>query len=167
MSNGFIRINVLALIWTSRLMKQVLYPLFDEDFVIDFATISKREFTLNIDWTSAEVKTNVCARRAQKPSLLGLCRAAAKRLLKTNVCARREQKPSLLGLCRAAAKGAFIWTFVQGESRSQVYLDYAEPPPIFVQASAEPNLFGLCRAQPKMSRKRLLKTNIWRHLILI
>ena len=56
--------------------------------------------------------------------------------------------------------------------------------PIFVQASAEPNdcvkpneqnrvysnfamasnrtfknLFGLCRAQPKMSRKRLLKTN--------
>ena len=51
-------------------------------------------------------------------------------------------------------------TFVQGESRSQVYLDYAEPPPIFVQASAEPNLFGLCRAQPKMSRKRLLKTNI-------
>ena len=25
---------------------------------------------------------------------------------------------------------------VQGESRSQVYLDYAEPPPIFVQASA-------------------------------
>ncbi len=49
MSNGFIRINVLALIWTSRLMKQVLYPLFDEDFVIDFATISKREFTLNID----------------------------------------------------------------------------------------------------------------------
>ena len=27
-------------------------------------------------------------------------------------------------------------TFVQGESRSQVYLDYAEPPPIFVQASA-------------------------------
>ena len=44
-------------------------------------------------------------------------------------------------------------TFVQGESRSQVYLDYAEPPPIFVQASAEPNLFGLCRAQPKMSRK--------------
>ena len=28
---------------------------------------------------------NVCARRAQKPSLLGLCRAAAKRLLKTNI----------------------------------------------------------------------------------
>ena len=27
-----------------------------------------------------------------------------------NVCARREQKPRLLGLCRAAAKGAFIWT---------------------------------------------------------
>ena len=26
-----------------------------------------------------------------------------KRLLKTNVCARREQKPSLLGLCRADA----------------------------------------------------------------
>ena len=25
---------------------------------------------------------------------------------------------------------------MQGESRSQVYLDYAEPPPIFVQASA-------------------------------
>ena len=46
---------------------------------------------------------NVCARREQKPSLLGLCRAAAKRLLKTNVCARREQKLSLLGLCRAAA----------------------------------------------------------------
>ena len=31
---------------------------------------------------------------------------------------------------------AFLRTFVQGESRSQVYLDYAEPPPIFVQASA-------------------------------
>ena len=64
-------------------------------------------------------------------------------------------------------------TFVQGERRGQVYLDYAEPPPkvhvneriylttkfycprisrIFVQASAEPNLFGLYRAQPKMSR---------------
>ncbi|MDD6499303.1 MAG: hypothetical protein PUF44_04295, partial [Bacteroidales bacterium] len=27
----------------------------------------------------------------------------SKGLLKTNVCARREQKPSLLGLCRAAA----------------------------------------------------------------
>ena len=25
---------------------------------------------------------------------------------------------------------------MQGESRSQVYLDYAEPPPIFVQVSA-------------------------------
>ena len=49
MPNWFIRINVLALIWTSRLMKQVLYPLFDEDFVIDFATIIKRDFTLNID----------------------------------------------------------------------------------------------------------------------
>ena len=60
----------------------------------------------------------------------------------------------------------------------QVYLDYAEPPPIFVQASAEPNdcvkpneqnrvysnfamasnrtfknLFGLCRAQPKISKQ--------------
>ena len=46
-----------------------------------------------------------------------------------------------------------IITFVQGESRGQARLDYAEPPPIFVQASAEPNLFGLCRAQPKMSRK--------------
>ena len=34
---------------TSRLMKQVLYPLLDEDFVIDFATIIKRDFTLNID----------------------------------------------------------------------------------------------------------------------
>ena len=55
---------------------------------------------------------------------------------------------------------AKIPTFVQGECRDQVYLDYVEPPPIFVQASAEPNLFGLCRAQPKMSRKRLLKTNI-------
>ncbi len=43
--------------------------------------------------------------------------------------------------------------FVQGERRDQVYLDYAEPQPIFVQASAEPNLFGLCRVQPKMSRK--------------
>ena len=28
---------------------------------------------------------NVCARRAQRPSLLGLCRAAAKGLLKTNI----------------------------------------------------------------------------------
>ena len=28
---------------------------------------------------------DVCARRAQRPSLLGLCRAAAIRLLKTNV----------------------------------------------------------------------------------
>ena len=41
-------------------------------------------------------------------NLFGLCRAqpkmSRKRLLKTNVCARREQKPSLLGLCRAAAK---------------------------------------------------------------
>ena len=40
-------------------------------------------------------------------NLFGLCRAqpkmSRKRLLKTNVCARREQKPSLLGLCRAAA----------------------------------------------------------------
>ena len=31
----------------------------------------------------------------------------AKRLLKTNVYARREKKPSLLGLCRAAAKGLY------------------------------------------------------------
>ena len=31
---------------------------------------------------------NGCARREQKPSLLGLCRAAAKRLLKTNEIAR-------------------------------------------------------------------------------
>ena len=31
---------------------------------------------------------------------------------------------------------ALLRTFVQGESRSQVYLDYAEPQPIFVQASA-------------------------------
>ena len=53
----------------------------------------------------------------------------------------------------AAKGGNRNRTFVQGESRSQVYLDYAEPQPIFVQASAEPNLFGLCRAQPKMSRK--------------
>ena len=60
------------------------------------------------------------------------------------------------------AGGVYFRTFVQGERRSQVYLDYAEPPPIFVQASAEPNLFGLCRAQPKMSRKRLLKTNIFK-----
>ena len=29
----------------------------------------------------------------------------------------------------------------------------SEPPPIFVQASAEPNLFGLCRAQPKISKQ--------------
>ena len=31
---------------------------------------------------------------------------------------------------------------------------YAERSRIFVQASAESNLFGLCRAQPKMSRNR-------------
>ena len=30
---------------SSRLMKQVFYPLFDEDFVVGFATIIKREFT--------------------------------------------------------------------------------------------------------------------------
>ena len=28
------------------------------------------------------------------------------------------------------------------------------------KASSEPNLFGLCRAQPKMSRKPLLETNV-------
>ena len=38
-----------------------------------------------------------------------------------------------------------IRTFVQGESRSQVYLDYAEPPPIFVQVSAiELDLIAEC-----------------------
>ena len=59
-------------------------------------------------------------------------------------------------------------TFVQGERRGQVYLDYAEPPPIFVQASAVPNLFGLCRAQPKMSRKGACKwTNLFNHKILL
>ena len=67
---------------------------------------------------------NVCARRAQKPSLLGLCRVAAKRLLKTNV-------------------------FVKPDEQSRVYSNFAMAR-IFVQASAEPNLFGLCRAQPKM-----------------
>ena len=52
---------------------------------------------------------NVCARREQRPSSLGLCRAAAKRLLKTNKIvarlARREQDrhTCLIGLCRAAA----------------------------------------------------------------
>ena len=40
---------------TSRLMKQVLYPLLDEDFVIDFATIIKREFALNRDCQSDEI----------------------------------------------------------------------------------------------------------------
>ena len=92
-----------------------------------------------------------------------------------NVCARREQKPSLLGLCRAAAN------FRASECNRACSYCRAQPKiskPIFVQASAEPNdcvkpneqkrvysnfamasnrtfknLFGLCRAQPKMSRK--------------
>ena len=92
-----------------------------------------------------------------------------------NVCARREQKPSLLGLCRAAAN------FRASECNRACSYCRAQPKiskQIFVQASAEPNdcvkpneqnrvysnfamasnrtfknLFGLCRAQPKMSRK--------------
>ena len=39
---------------------------------------------------------NVCARRAQKPSLLGLCRTAAKRLLKTNVSVKPNGQSSNL-----------------------------------------------------------------------
>ena len=35
--------------------------------------------------------------------------------------------------------------------RSRIFVQASA---IFVQASAEPNLFGLCRAQPKMSRNR-------------
>ena len=92
-----------------------------------------------------------------------------------NVCARREQKPSLLGLCRAAAN------FRASECNRACSYCRAQPKiskQIFVQESAEPNdcvkpneqnrvysnfamasnrtfknLFGLCRAQPKMSRK--------------
>ena len=128
---------------TTIMKKPILY--FDMDNVLV-------DFQSGIDATPPEVlaqyaddgltHTNVCARREQRPSSLGLCRAAAKRLLKTNVCARREQKPSLLGLCQAAP------IFVQASAI------FVQASAIFVQASAEPNLFGLCRAQPKMSRNR-------------
>ena len=37
--------------------------------------------------------------------------------------------------------------------RSRIFVQASA---IFVQASAEPNVFGLCRAQPKMSRKGAL-----------
>ena len=37
--------------------------------------------------------------------------------------------------------------------RGQKYFVEGDLPGIFVQASAEPNLFGLCRVQPKISKK--------------
>ena len=71
------------------------------------------------------------------------------RCIYMNVCARREQKPSLLGLCRAAANfRASECNRACSYCRAQPKISKQ----IFVQASAEPNLFGLCRAQPKMSR---------------
>ena len=52
---------------------------------------------------------NVCARRAQKPSLLGLCRTAAKRLLKTNVSVKPNgQSSNLLEYSATARKRGLI-----------------------------------------------------------
>ena len=41
----------------------------------------------------------------------------------------------------------------QGVTQSSSLLEYSAMARIFVQVSAEPNLFGLCRAQPKMSEE--------------
>ena len=52
---------------------------------------------------------NVCARRAQKPSLLGLCRTAAKRLLKTNVSVKPNgQSSNLLEYSATARKRGYF-----------------------------------------------------------
>ena len=136
-------------------------------------------------------EVNVCARREQKPSLLGLCRAAANfrasecraelvrampsaaENLKVNFRAS-ECRAELFGLCRAQPN------FRASECNRACSYCRAQPKiskPIFVQASAEPNdcvkpneqkrvysnfamasnrtfknLFGLCRAQPKITK---------------
>ena len=47
--------------------------------------------------------------------------------------------------------------FVQGERRGQVYLDYAEPQPIFVQASA----IELAHIADERSRKCQEKVHLY------
>ena len=74
------------------------------------------------------------------------------------ICCRKIQR-----LCKARAEAKFTWImpsrrqFSCKRVQSRTCSGYAERSrkcqEIFVQASAEPNLFGLCRAQPKMSRK--------------
>ena len=49
-------------------------------FCFSFSHVARYAPSCLID----RIDLNVCARRAQRPSLLGLCRAAAKRLLETN-----------------------------------------------------------------------------------
>ena len=56
---------------------------------------------------------NVCARRAQKPSLLGLCRAAAKRLLRTNFILQDTNKGYCGGLKCSANEGSRVCPYCQ------------------------------------------------------
>ena len=56
------------------------------------------------------ISMNVCARRAQRPSSLGLCRAAAKRLLKTNDFVKPKDQREFIrfGLARIFVQASAI-----------------------------------------------------------
>ncbi|MGM9688532.1 MAG: hypothetical protein ACI3YD_05725, partial [Alloprevotella sp.] len=63
-----------------------------------------------------------------------------------------EQSQTCLSFAMARNR-TFKNNFVKPNEQSSSSLEYSSMARTFVQASAEPNLFGLCRAQPKVSKE--------------
>ena len=129
--------------------KVILLTLLISKRYIPYTDLRKKADSIPISRVKSHKKRGTCVWRVPRWCFAVAISLASNRIFK-NVCARREQKPSLLGLCRAAANfRASECNRACSYCRAQPKISKQ----IFVQASAEPNLFGLCRAQPKMSRK--------------
>ena len=87
--------------------KVILLTLLISKRYITYIDLRKKADSIPISRVKSHKKRGACVGRGPRWCFAETISLASNRIFK-NVCARREQKPSLLGLCRAAAKGAFI-----------------------------------------------------------